>query len=43
VSAILRRAIDGYLANPSGSDVTLDDLRAEAVLLQQQVSSKGSS
>jgi hypothetical protein len=36
VSAILRRAIDGYLASPPapGSGVTLDDVRAEAALLQ---------
>jgi hypothetical protein len=41
VSAILRRAIDGYLATPSGSGATLDDVLAEAAELQQQAMSKG--
>jgi hypothetical protein len=43
VSAVIRRAIDGYLNNPSGSGLTLDDLRAEAAELQRQAMAEGPS
>ena len=40
VSAILRRAIDGYLASPPGSGVmSLDQFRTEAAELQEQAMS----